>query len=609
VEVGAIFAGDYRVVRPLSAGGMGAVWVVEQLSTSKERALKLMHPQLVADPSLRQRFEREARIGASIRSEHVVEVQAAGVDAATGSPYLVMELLRGEDLATRVARDGPMPRDQVLAIFEQLCHAVGAAHRAGIVHRDLKPENIFLAESQRVGATAAVVKVLDFGIAKVAAEADAMSKGTAPVGSPMWMSPEQTERGAVTPAADIWALGLIAFFMLTGKSYWRTANNDGTLTELLREILLEPIEPASARASALGRAHLLPAWFDGWFARCTIRDPAARFASADRMFAEMTAMTMTGVAPMHLAPTLGGMPAVARSNGGGGGVAIVVAALAVLVLASSAAIAWTTLHHRRGAQTTRTTPSSAVLVANVDPAVKYWVYIPSITNATKLSDDDARMAVFDAFRNQTASMNEVHFESSLQTREAAAATISAHALKGFEIAPVVTGDAHKVEVRVAVFSSRGELLGEVKPVASASDKSDSALVAIAADHAAQLVVDQFVLAGRNRTASSATRQDTTIVNGHLPAEAVQSVVRQNFARFKLCYETGLKSKPSLAGKVSVKLEIDETGAVSSAQDAGSTLPDASVVSCIVREFTSLRFPQPDRGTVTVVYPLTFSNGG
>src|SRR5687768_13017299 len=101
---GAVFAGDYRIVEPLNAGGMGAVYVVEQLSTSKQRALKVMHPQLVADPELRRRFEQEARVGSRIESEHVVDVQAAGVDPATGMPWLVMDLLRGEDLARRVAR-------------------------------------------------------------------------------------------------------------------------------------------------------------------------------------------------------------------------------------------------------------------------------------------------------------------------------------------------------------------------------------------------------------------------------------------------------------------------------------------------------------------------
>src|SRR5262245_9524940 len=104
LSTGTVFAGDYRIASELNQGGMGAVYVAEQISTGKARALKLMHPQLVSDPELRKRFEQEARIGSRIASEHVVEVNAAGIDAATGLPYLIMELLSGEDLMSRVKR-------------------------------------------------------------------------------------------------------------------------------------------------------------------------------------------------------------------------------------------------------------------------------------------------------------------------------------------------------------------------------------------------------------------------------------------------------------------------------------------------------------------------
>ncbi|HEX7604047.1 MAG TPA: serine/threonine-protein kinase, partial [Polyangiaceae bacterium] len=163
---GSIFAGDFRVVRRLSAGGMGSVYAVQQLSTGRARALKLMHPALVENPVLRGKFEQEARIGGRIASEHVVEVVAAGVDA--GVPYLVMELLDGEDVAHAIHRRGPFPPGEVVAIFEQMCHALKLAHAAGIVHRDLKPENLFLATVRRAGSASATLKVLDFGIARVA---------------------------------------------------------------------------------------------------------------------------------------------------------------------------------------------------------------------------------------------------------------------------------------------------------------------------------------------------------------------------------------------------------------------------------------------------------
>ena len=222
-QEGSIFAGDFQVLRPLKEGGMGAVYVARQLSTDKLRALKLMQPQLVREPRLRKRFQDEARVAARIKSRHVVEVIGAGVDDKTGLPWLAMELLEGSDLDSRVRETGPLSSQETREVFAQLCHAMGAAHDAGIVHRDLKPENIFLANEQQVGVPF-TVKVLDFGIAKI--RDDAQSERTnSPVGTATYMAPEQTTvEQEVTPAADVWSIGLIAFFVLTGKQYWKSAN-------------------------------------------------------------------------------------------------------------------------------------------------------------------------------------------------------------------------------------------------------------------------------------------------------------------------------------------------------------------------------------------------
>ncbi len=282
LQSGAVFAKDFRVVRKLSEGGMGAVYIVEQISTGRERALKLMHPELTQDASLRAKFVQEARIGARVKSDHVVEVVAAGVDEETGTPYLAMELLEGEDLESRLERDVPAT-DEAFTILEQLCHAVAAAHAAGIVHRDLKPENVFLRRSRSGGEAGAraTVKVLDFGIAKVVEEART-SNNTGALGSPFWMAPEQTERRAtITPATDVWAIGLIAYDLFTGKPFWRSANDGASsLTSFMRELVLEPIPPASERATEMGFAERLPPQFDAWFAQCVSREPAQRFVDA-----------------------------------------------------------------------------------------------------------------------------------------------------------------------------------------------------------------------------------------------------------------------------------------------------------------------------------------
>ncbi|NUP07385.1 MAG: SUMF1/EgtB/PvdO family nonheme iron enzyme [Polyangiaceae bacterium] len=290
LTAGAVFARDFKIVKPLREGGMGAVYVAEQISTGRQRALKLMAPELVGNPEIRERFIREAKVAANIESDHVVETVTAGVDEETGAPYLVMELLRGEELADAAQRSGPLMVADVREIFSQIGHALEQAHAQGLVHRDLKPENIFLAASKRrdVPFTA---KILDFGIAKLVA--DGMQKtGTQPLGSPLFMSPEQTDRkGRICPATDVWALGLIAFYLLTGTWFWRAATDD-SLPALLREVCVDPIPRASERARELGVEGALPIGFDSWFARCVDRDIDNRFPDAGacvRAFAELVA--------------------------------------------------------------------------------------------------------------------------------------------------------------------------------------------------------------------------------------------------------------------------------------------------------------------------------
>jgi serine/threonine-protein kinase len=309
---GSLFAGQFRIVRPLAKGGMGAVYVVEQVRTGRERALKLMHPMLVSDAKSIERFEREAQVGSRIESDHVVEVIAAGVEAVGPTPWICMELLKGETLADRLEKRGIPPRDEMVEIVKQLSHALTAAHRAGIVHRDLKPENIFLAESRREGVPF-TLKVLDFGVATLVQGASEVGgpKTTQGVGSPLWMAPEQTNVGKVVLATDVWAVGLIVFHLLTGQSYWRTARTPGsTITALLVEIMVESLEPASVRAHEVApNAALLPPGFDAWFSRCLVRDPTQRYADAMAAFPPLLAI-LSGVGQTQPITALGETAAV-----------------------------------------------------------------------------------------------------------------------------------------------------------------------------------------------------------------------------------------------------------------------------------------------------------
>jgi phosphate transport system substrate-binding protein len=298
LPAGAVIGGGYRVVRPLAEGGMGTVYEAEQIATGARRALKVMHGQFVRDEGLRARFVREARLAASIPSEHVAQVLDAGQDEPTGSLYIVLELLEGTTLSREIRRRGAFAWSDVLEILRQLTHALAAAHALGIVHRDLKPANVFLSRSRHAGMSM-VVKVLDFGIAKAIADAGAESTGTM-LGTPAWMAPEQTQlEEDVGPQADVWALGLLAFSLLTGKHFFQSANARGTATAvIMREVVLDPIVPASVRAAQLGCADHLPPDFDAWLARCVDRQASRRFPEAGSAYGALARLE----APTPLTP-------------------------------------------------------------------------------------------------------------------------------------------------------------------------------------------------------------------------------------------------------------------------------------------------------------------
>jgi tRNA A-37 threonylcarbamoyl transferase component Bud32 len=316
---GTVFAGDFEIIGPLAEGGMGAVYVAKQRSTGKERALKVMQAQFVTDSRNRERFTREARAGSQVDSEHVVEVVAAGIDAETNLPWIAMELLRGEDLESFATRVGPLSQLQTLEIFRQLCHGLAAAHASGLVHRDLKPENVFLAAARHVGVPF-TVKLLDFGIAKMVQETK--HDVTDAVGTPTWMAPEQTESGrSITPATDVWALGLIAFRLLSGYRYWKASQgDDASPMAILREVVFDPMEPASIRARSLGSRVQLSTSFDGWFSRCLSRDASRRFPNASSTLAALEPIlskTADAAASALLAP-LERAPATIRGEPFGG---------------------------------------------------------------------------------------------------------------------------------------------------------------------------------------------------------------------------------------------------------------------------------------------------
>jgi serine/threonine-protein kinase len=296
---GAVFAGRYRVLRCIASGGMGAVYEVVHLETNRRRALKVMLPHVLHSEELRQRFQLEARVAASIESEFIVDVFDAGFDEATQMPFLVMELLRGEEVGKRLKRLGRLAPAEVAGIVHQVALALDKTHRASIVHRDMKPENIFLTEREDGPPR---VKVLDFGVAKVLAESASSGTTTQSIGTPLYMAPEQFNPSLrLTGSTDLYALGMVAYTLLVGKAYWAEEVRGGNIFALATVVVRGPHEPASARAAR--RDVTLPPAFDGWFARATAADPAYRFPSAAEMAASLA--VVLGVQAPAVAPASG----------------------------------------------------------------------------------------------------------------------------------------------------------------------------------------------------------------------------------------------------------------------------------------------------------------
>ncbi len=208
------FAGKYVVERVLGQGGMGIVIEARHVRLGQRVAIKVLGSGLREHPELVQRFEREARAAGSLTSAHAVRI--FDIDATEdGTPFIVMELLSGRDLASVVDNQGPQPVARVARWLIEACDAISEAHHLGIVHRDIKPSNLFLAEE----SGRSIVKVLDFGIAKQVSTTEApITQAVAPLGTPHYMSPEQVRCAKnVDARTDIWSLGVTLYEMVCGS--------------------------------------------------------------------------------------------------------------------------------------------------------------------------------------------------------------------------------------------------------------------------------------------------------------------------------------------------------------------------------------------------------
>ncbi|MGE5181446.1 MAG: serine/threonine protein kinase [Acidobacteriota bacterium] len=287
--LGRIVDGRYRVLEVIGRGGMGVVYRVEHLRMGKIAAMKVLHRDLAGDPEVVQRFEREAAAISKLHHPHTVQVFDFGT--AQEALYLIMEYVRGLDLAHVIERDGPLPWSRAAPLLAQICGALQEAHEMGVIHRDLKPENVLITRST---AGRDYAKVLDFGLAKLEQpRAPQTETGRQQiVGTPYFMSPEQIRGDAVDARSDIYSFGALMFELLTGQHLFTGSTAVGVLT---KHLTAEADAP-SMRAPDMG----LDPRVDHLCRKALAKDPSQRWPSAavlgaaiEEVFAE-TVIEATG---------------------------------------------------------------------------------------------------------------------------------------------------------------------------------------------------------------------------------------------------------------------------------------------------------------------------
>jgi serine/threonine-protein kinase len=265
--VGAVLDGRYRVEVMIATGGMSAVYRGLDLRLDRPVALKIMDSRYAGDSQFLTRFQREARAVARLKDPGLVAVYDQGIDGQ--HPFLVMELVEGGTLRELLRERGPMPPHAVAAVLRPVLGGLAVAHRAGLVHRDIKPENVLISDDGEV-------KIADFGLVRAVAEAKITSTSVI-LGTAAYLSPEQVSTGDADPRSDVYAVGILAYELLTGETPF---TGDSALAIAYQRMDNDVAPPSRMIAG-------VPAQFDELVAKATAREPADRYVDAQQMGAEL----------------------------------------------------------------------------------------------------------------------------------------------------------------------------------------------------------------------------------------------------------------------------------------------------------------------------------
>ncbi len=279
---GTLIADKYRLDRVIASGGMGVVYAATHMMLERPVAVKVLRGHLSDDKKAGARLLGEARVVAGLRSDHIAQVIDVGLH--DGAPFVVMELLEGCTVHEAVHKGGPFDETRAADLVIQACHGLAEAHKRGVVHRDVKPSNLFLSRDD----DRETLKVIDFGVSKdqfleKPGEGEATTTGTL-LGSPSFMAPEQIRSARdVDGRADVWSLGVVLYFMLTGKRPFEAES----LLELMTQIVHEA--PRPLRAVRPSTSEILAAVV----ARCLEKEPALRFPNAAELARALAPLAST----------------------------------------------------------------------------------------------------------------------------------------------------------------------------------------------------------------------------------------------------------------------------------------------------------------------------
>ncbi|MFZ6183897.1 protein kinase domain-containing protein [Nannocystis pusilla] len=287
IHEGEVLADRYRVHHRLGKGGMGEVYLAEHMDIGRKVAIKTLNAHLQDKPEIADRFMQEARTSSRVRHSNIVDITDFG-KTDHGAPFFVMEYLEGEDLKSVLKRERVLPWERARDIILQVCAALAAAHAHGVVHRDLKPDNIYLIRQ----GDQELVKVLDFGIAKVISEAgDEMTQTGVLLGTPEYMSPEQAQEQPLDGRSDIYAMGVLMFRMFTGRLPFRA--------KAFMAVLGMHMQQPPPRPSEVDPSHPVSERQEAVILRCLEKKPEDRYQTADELAAAIRAIDAAGAFDIH----------------------------------------------------------------------------------------------------------------------------------------------------------------------------------------------------------------------------------------------------------------------------------------------------------------------